>query len=231
MSLSNELREYLNELGCDTVGFADLRCLPDEARQNFDYGILIALPFSKQAMQENMNGLPQKYDEEHEPMNRRFKELKKLTADFLISRGYDAVTDTPASVINNENLRALLSQKTVATLSGIGWIGKNAMLITSKFGSAVRLTVVLTNAPLECGTPVTKSMCDPNCTICADICPGKAPLGGLWEVGVDRDMFFDAHACHKAARKRAKETLNIEQTMCGLCISNCPFTKKGLGYQ
>lgn len=126
---------------------------------------------------------------------------------------------------------SILPQKIVATLSGIGWIGKCAMLVTHEVGSALRMTVVLTNAPLKCGTPVTKSMCDPNCTICVNICPGKASLGGLWEVGVDRDEFFNAHACYSAARSRAKTLLDIDETMCGLCISNCPFTKRGIGYE
>ena len=230
MSLNSEITALLKQENCNIVGFADLKCLSEESRQNFDCGIIIALPFTKETMINNMNGLPQKYNEEHEPMNQRFKELKNLIADFLVSKGYDVAVDTPASVINHETLRALLPQKTVATLSGIGWIGKNAMLVTDEAGSAVRLTVVLTNAPLECGTPVTKSKCPPNCTMCTDICLGKAPSGKLWEVGVDRDSFFDAHACRSTARARAKELLGIDASLCGLCVSHCPFTKKGLGY-
>ncbi|MCL1821167.1 MAG: hypothetical protein FWG36_11015, partial [Oscillospiraceae bacterium] len=60
---------------------------------------------------------------------------------------------------------------------------------------------------------------------------GKAPLGGLWEVGVDRDTFFNAHACQSAARARGKEFFGIDETMCGLCVSSCPFTKRELGYE
>ena len=231
MSISNEIKTRLKDSGCDIVGFADLRCLPKEARQNFDYGILIALSFTKEAMRENKNGSPQRYYDEHEPMTRRLQELRKLVADFLVGRGYEAVTNTPASIVNDDTLRSLLPQKTVATLSGIGWIGKCAMLVTNEAGSALRLTVVLTDAPLDCGTPVTKSMCDPGCTVCVDVCPGKAPLGGLWEVGIDRDAFFDAHACRSAARDRAKKLLGIDESRCGLCISNCPFTKLALGYE
>lgn len=231
MKLNDEIVSLLKQAGCGIVGFADLRCLSNEARANFDYGILMALPFSKEALLENNNGLPQKYYEEHEPMTRHLAQLRKITAEFLIGKGYDALMETPASVFSRETLRSLLPQKTVATLSGIGWIGKCAMLVTHEVGSALRLTVVLTSAPLDCGTPVTKSKCPTDCTICVDICPGKAPLGGLWEVGVDRDEFFNAHACYTAARNRAKELLGVDEARCGLCISNCPFTKNGLGYE
>jgi len=192
----------------------------------------MALPFTREAMLENKNNLPQRYSGEYEPMKQRLGELKKLAAGFLAGKGYEVITRTPASVVNDEGLRSPLPLKTIATLAGIGWIGKCAMLVTHEVGSALRLTAVLTNAPFECGIPVTKSGCNPNCTACVNICPGKAPLGGLWEPGVDRDAFFDARACCAAARTRAKALLDMEgEARCGLCISNCPFTKKGLGYQ
>ena len=229
-NLNQELTALLHKNGCDIVGFADLRILPEEMRQGYDCGILLALPFSKEAMVENNQGQPQRYYDEHKPMDEAFTRLRALTAQFLHSRGYQALTDTPACVIDKNTLCAMLPQKTVATLAGIGWIGKTAMLVTHKAGSAVRMTAVLTDAPFACAAPVMKSLCDPDCNACFEACPGKAPLGGLWEVGVAREEFFNAHACQAAAHARAKATLGIDKAMCGLCISSCPITKKGLGY-
>ena len=231
MSLNNEIIALLKPEGCNIVGFADLRCLQDKARQSFDYGILIALSFTKEAMRDNKNGSPQRYSAEHDPMTRRLTAFKKLIADVLTGKGYEASTNTPASIVNGDTLRSLLPLKTVATLAGIGWIGKCALLVTHEVGSALRMSAVLTNAPLECGTPVTKSLCDPNCKVCMNICPGKAPLGGLWESGVDRDSFFDAHACDRASSERTRAMLGLDKHRCGLCISNCPFTKRALGYE
>ena len=231
MSLSEELRELLRREGCGIVGFADLSRMPVESTRGYTCGVVIALPFTKDAVMENRDGAPQRYYAEHSPMDERFKGLKAIIADFLAASGYDALTETPASIVNDDTLRALLSQKTVATLSGIGWIGKNAMLVTEEAGSAVRLTAVLTNAPLECGTPTMKSKCDPDCTACAEACPGKAPLGRIWEAGIERDAFFDARACQAAARARGRALLGIDRSMCGLCAANCPFTKKALGYE
>jgi len=161
----------------------------------------------------------------------RLQELAHLTAQTLLDKGYKAFAKVPPTVVSDDDWRTVLPYKTVATLAGIGWIGKCAMLVTKEVGSALRMTVVLTNAPLEYGTPITKSLCPPNCTACMNACPAKAPLGGLWEVGVDRDTFFNAHACRTAARARAKEMLGINETLCGLCISSCPFTMRGLGYE
>ena len=231
MSLNHEIIALLKREGCGIVGFADLRGLSKEARQNFDHGIVIALSYSKEAMRDNKNGSMQRYYDEWKPMVGRLNALVELTADFLIGKGYKALPKAQSMVVSDGDLRTVLPHKTVATLAGIGWIGKCAMLVTNEVGSALRMAVVLTNAPLDCGTPVTKSMCGPGCTACIDACPGKAPLGGMWETGVDRDAFFGARACHAAARARAKASLGINETLCGLCVSSCPFTKRGLGYE
>jgi len=230
MSLHSEIIDLLKQNGCSIVGFADLRCLSKEARQNFDYGILIALSYTKEAMQDNKNGSVQRYYTEFTLENKRLPKLATLTADFLIVKGYKALPKIQSMVVQDKEYCTVLPHKTVATLAGIGWIGKCAMLVTNEVGSALRLIVVLTDAPLECGTPITKSMCDPNCTACMDVCPGNAPLGGLWEYGVNRDSFFDACACRTAARARGRELMGINETLCGLCIASCPFTRKALGY-
>ena len=60
-ALNNKIIALLKQEGCNIVGFADLRGLSKEARQNFDYGILIALSYTKEAMCDNKNGMAQKY--------------------------------------------------------------------------------------------------------------------------------------------------------------------------
>jgi len=232
MGIGHEIAALLREEGCAIYGFADLRCLSEEVRQNFDTGIAIALSYTKEAMRDNLNGPSQKYYDEYNVINGRLPKIAAKAERLLVDRGYKALARPASSVVSPaEDYRSVLPHKTVATLAGVGWIGKCATLVTDEVGSALRLIVVLTNAPLACGTPVTVSKCPPRCTACADVCPGKAPLGGMWAAGVDRAAFFDAHACQPAARARAKAMLGIDLTLCGLCIANCPFTKKGLGYE
>ena len=43
MGLNKEITNLLKQAGCKIIGFADLRYLHEESRQNFDYGILMAL--------------------------------------------------------------------------------------------------------------------------------------------------------------------------------------------
>jgi epoxyqueuosine reductase len=230
MILNDEIQAFLNSRGCPLVGFADLRSLSEDVRQKFDCGILIGLPFSKEAMRENMNGFPERYYGELTAINRKLPELAAAVAAFLTGRGYKAFAKVSETVVYDEDWRSVLPHKTIATLSGTGWIGKNAMLVTREYGSALRIIPVLTNAPLACGTPVTESSCEDSCAVCQNVCPGHAPKVKKWHAGLDRDAFYDAHACRSAARARALEKMNIHETICGVCMSNCPYTRKALGY-
>ncbi len=121
-----------------------------------------------------------------------------------------------------------MPHKTCATRSGLGWIGKSALLVTPEFGPAVRLTSVLTNAPFDrFGTPVTASRCG-DCEQCKNACPGKAIQGTLWDVSVNREQLVDVEACRKAARKLALKRTGHEITLCGKCIEICPYTQNYL---
>lgn len=231
MGLSDEIRNELFSLGASIVGFADLTVLPKDIRDNFDYGIVIGLAYSGKAMQDNMNGDARQYWSEFTLTNEKLPQLAIHTANILIDKKYKALAKVQTMIVQDSDYKTVLPHKTVATLAGIGFIGKCATLVTKEFGSALRIIVVLTNAPLECGVPISKSLCNPNCNTCANVCPGKAIKGGLWEVGIDRSNFFDAHACRPAARRHAKENLGIEETLCALCISNCPWTKSALNYK
>ena len=93
----------------------------------------------------------------------------------------------------------------MATLAGLGWIGKCALLVSETHGSAVRYNTVLTDAPLPEGTPV------------------EAPSGRDWRPELQREDFFDAFACRDTSRSQARK-LGLDHTICGICIAACPFT-------
>ena len=65
-----------------------------------------------------------------------------------------------------------LSDRAVAERAGIGWVGKNTVLITEEFGSWVYLGEMITDVYLPPDTPVTEGCGD--CTACLDACPTGA---------------------------------------------------------
>ena len=120
----------------------------------------------------------------------------------------------------------ILPHKTVATRAGLGWIGKNALLVTRERGSAIRLTSVLTDAPLPIAEPINESQCG-DCDICLRNCPGEAILGPNWSVEKRREEFFSAVSCRRACIQRTWKT-KPGLSLCGLCIAVCPYTKKAI---
>jgi len=68
---------------------------------------------------------------------------------------------------------APLLERDFARLSGIGWFGKNTMLISREIGSWFFLGAILTTAELEYDTPFEAEFCG-SCTRCLDACPTNA---------------------------------------------------------
>jgi epoxyqueuosine reductase len=226
MSISDELRNLLRSQGADMVGVGDLRSISPDLRYDLPFGISIAVALNPKIVSGILSGPTKEYHAEYERANRLLDSLSHSAVQFLAEKGHRTKWLAVTSVgIDPVTLTTQLPHKTTATRAGIGWIGKTALLVTKQFGSAVRLTTVLTDAELSADTPINSSMCG-KCTSCVDACPGHASFGELWHVNLYRDSFFDALACRQTAFKLALENVGIRETLCGICIAACPWTRK-----
>ena len=237
MTMTDKLKAALQSAGASLVGYADISSIPAEYRENMPFAVSIAVALDAQIISEIRNGPTQRYWGEYQRTNALLANIGDRAVEFLHTQGYIGKTLIPTIVnydamlrmgvsYNPETLSAAFPHKTAATLSGLGWIGKCALLVTREYGSAVRLTTVLTDAKLPAGKPVTESRCG-NCTACVDACPGHAPSGKKWQTGMPRESFFDAFACRKTAYEQA-EKIGVRETICGICIAACRRTRKYL---
>lgn len=220
------IRAELLSHGADIVGFADLHEVPADARCGLPFGIAIAVKMTP-AVVRGISGAPtREYYDEYHSLNDKLDMLVNLGAEALTMHGYQAVAQSRAFVSekNETDYSSALPHKTVATRAGIGWIGKSALLVTPEYGSAVRLSSILTDAPLQTATPVNTARCG-TCMRCTQACPAGAIKGTNWALGVERDSFFDPVKCRKTARERAFASIGIEITQCGKCIEVCPYTQ------
>jgi epoxyqueuosine reductase len=94
--------------------------------------------------------------------------LRKLEA-FIHEKVEDAVTKIMVDT-------GELSDKAVAERAGIGFVGKNTILITEEYGSFVYLGELITNIPFVPDTPVEDGCGD--CRKCIDACPTGAIVQG-----------------------------------------------------
>lgn len=227
MTTSDEIKTLLHSNGADLVGFADLRKIPSDVHENFPFGISIAVALNPDIISRIKEGPTKQYNEEYERANQLLDALGHLTVKFLKEQGHTAkfVAATDNAYINPETLSTPLPHKTIATRAGIGWIGKCALLVTKTFGSAIRLTSVLSDVELPTADPIDISYCG-DCIDCVEICRSDAPSGQNWSVGICRDSFFDAHACRRNAREMTLTRIGIHKSLCGMCIPVCPWTEK-----
>ena len=222
----SQIKKELLDRGASLVGFADLIKIPSDARDFVRYAVSIAVALNPAIIAGISKGPTKEYYSEYKRANALLSDLADYAAGIIKDWGYKAIPKAPTNVgIDARTQSTVLPHKTVATRAGLGWIGKCALLVTREYGAAIRLTTVLTDAELETGIPMDQSLCG-DCSSCVKLCPGGAPTGKNWKVNLNRDSFFDAFACASAARERAIKRMDIDDTICGICISVCPWTRK-----
>ena len=214
----------MKDRGADLVAFADLSGVDGVY---YPRGISIAVSVSRQIVESMKTGPTKEYYDEYITLNEKLDTLAKNCANILTEHGFRAFAQTTTEVPKIDDFRTVLPHKTVATRSGLGFVGKCALVVTERFGSAIRLTSVLTDAPLECAVPITEPLCK-ECRNCQKACPANAIHGTLWSPKTDRDLLVDINLCKNVARASAKNVLGFEVTLCGRCIAVCPFTNKYL---
>lgn len=223
-TLSERLKTELTEAGASLVGFADLSELPANQRQGYNYGISIAVAIDPVVINGIGNGPTKEYYDEYVRLNSLLDNLDIKASEIIKEAGFNAFPKTRAKVsINYKDHCTILPHKTVATRAGLGWIGKCALLVTEEYGSAVRISTVLTDAPLDANKPINLSNCE-TCINCVRNCPSGALSGDLWVVGMEREFFYNSLACRKKAIERTWK-VSPGETHCGLCILVCPITK------
>jgi len=214
-------------------GFADLHGLIDKKFEGFNYGISIGKRLDDKIIDKIKDGPTLQYFNYYNFINSILAELTLSVHSDLKSIGIDSIIIEPTiiaeSKINDEHylrtLSADISHKMVATRAGLGWIGKTDLFISREFGPRLRLvSILLTQRPPLDAAPVDKSECG-KCTICVVKCPAKAASGNLWHSGIHRDEFFNAHACRQKCSELAKNRLNTDHRICGICVAVCPISK------
>lgn len=109
-------------------------------------------------------------------------------------------------------------EREFAAQAGLGWIGKNTLLLNREYGSFLFLGEILTDLELEYGEPV-EDLCR-TCTACMDACPTRA----LEEPGL-----LNANKCisymtleHRSELPPGAE-LHGYLAGCDLCQTACPY--------
>jgi len=144
--------------------------------------------------------------------------LDKIALEFCYKMGDNNIIAVPTGTIGptlldkkTGRVRNIISVKHAAALAGLGYIGKNSLLINPEYGNMVWLSAVLADMELE-PDKIINEKCPESCNICIENCPVNAIKKDSPEI--------DQAACYKYAFK-VNEGENF-YFKCHKCRTMCP---------
>lgn len=214
--IEKNIRSIFSEYPEVIYGFTDISY--SEYASAYKSALVFAVPYGEQLTIET-------YSEEK--FEKGIQDAKRVLDRILIQLQkmldeYKVKYYIPPVAQNNEtDLTAPFSFKFAAVNAGLGWIGKNDVVITERYGPRIRLAVILINEPFVYAEKILKSNCPGNCRKCVDVCPHKALKDVQWNINSLRSDIIDYRLCNE------KRSLYIKthgrKNACGLCMVVCPF--------
>lgn len=118
---------------------------------------------------------------------------------FLAKQGF------PSNAVDSAR-KGTVDLRALANRSGLGFKGKNDLLINPSYGPRIRLSAIITDAPIDISTEENEDLCG-DCRQCLDACPTGAAESK------------DPSLC-------IEKTNNGNKARCDLCIESCPIGRE-----
>lgn len=150
----------------------------------------------------------------HDVLKEKLKAIGMYIKSLIPQTEYICMTDT-----------GTLSDHAIAERAGIGWIGKNSLLITPEYGSYVYLGELITNIKFPEDKPI-QNQCG-ECTKCIDYCPNGAIVKPV-QVNSNKCISYLTQSKDLQVGEQY-ELLGNRLYGCDTCQQVCP-KNKGINY-
>ena len=214
--LKETLRTFSLETGLELFGVADIvpirgefRIQPD-LKKSFHRGIALGKRVLDTVLADIDDRPTPLYLHHYRQLNFFLDRAALLLAVFIRDQGFRALPIAASQIVDWDNQLAHLSHKKVGQLAGLGWIGRNNLLVHPEYGAQFRLATVLTDTPLEPDQPIEEG-----CGDCFD-CLAGCPAGAILTTSAD----FNHRACFEKL-KDFRRSGTIGQFICGVCVKAC----------
>jgi epoxyqueuosine reductase len=212
-----DVKQLLAHHDVDAAGVADLARygmqilgFDEPVLEQYKYGISFGLAISKNVLDTISNGPTLFYQHHYRQINYRLDMIAYLLAREIEQKGFKALPFAASQMIDWQNQKAHISHKKMGQIAGVGWIGRNNLLVHPVFGAHVRYNTVLTDMPLSADDPL-ETGCG-TCTACMQACPADA-------IKAEPEL-FDHKGCF-AMLKRFKNERGLGHHICGICVRAC----------
>lgn len=208
---------WLKEQGVDVSGIGNMSLydrellgLDSSTVKRLPYAVSFGLVLARGVLDTVSDGPNPLYLHHYRQLNYRLDMIGYLLSKEIEKKGCRALPFAASQVIDWQNQKGHISHKHIGVISGIGWIGRNNLLIHPVFGAHVRYNTVLTDMPLAADRPLEKDCGD--CTACVAKCPAVAIK--------DTQSLFDHQGCYTMLTQ-FKNKRNLGHHICGICIEAC----------
>jgi epoxyqueuosine reductase len=211
-----QLKKFCLQQGADLFGVANIDkikegfTLSQDLLANFDKAICLGIRLSESVLAEISYSPTRLYFHHYKTVNTLLDHIALKVSNYIQKKAFLSLPIPASQILDWQNQKAHLSHKRIGYLAGLGWIGRNNLLVNKNLGSQFRLVTILTNMPLATDKP-TKEDCK-NCRLCIKICPA----GAIKESSSD----FDHISCFERLKEFQKQRL-VDQYICGVCIKVC----------
>jgi epoxyqueuosine reductase QueG len=214
---AERIKALCNQWGASLFGVADLRpfrkdeiLLPPTLTGQLPFGISVGYHLSEAILEGIENQPTSLYFHHYQRVNILLDTIGLMMTSRIQDLGYHAIPIPASQIVDWKTQRGHLSHKHVAAAAGLGWIGRNNLLVNEKFGARVRLVTILTDLPLAVDSPSLRD-CG-SCRACLSVCPAGAIA--------ERQQDFDHLRCYEQLKTFSK-TLHFSHHICGVCVKAC----------
>jgi epoxyqueuosine reductase len=247
MTIERRIKDKAKEIGFDLVGITDLNpsIYQKEYRNSLDRSLNIDIEYLKETEEERLfpgikfpwarsvvllgvnywQGVlpPLKKGELCISRYAMGKDYHIVLSEklFLLSKFIKEETKTKKTKYYTDT--GALLEKELAERAGLGWIGKNTLLITEEFGSWIFLGEILLDIELEKDKKGVNKCLD--CEICLTACPSKA-LREPYSLNIEKCTAF--HTVNKKSDLPSWFPTDDNNYIfgCDICQEICPFNAK-----
>ena len=211
------LQEESRRMGGDLFGVADLTQTPlatydlgKDLLGKLPFGVAIGVRLADAVLEAIEDHPTLLYLHHYRQANYRLDRIALDLTTLIQRAGGNAIPIAASQIVDWEGQRGHLSHKALAQAAGLGWRGRNNLLVTPAFGARVRLVSILTDLPMLIDSPL-----DSSCGQCRR-CIAACPAGAIKEDAGE----FDHLSCFEKL-KEFRNKYNIGQYICGVCVKAC----------
>ncbi|MBU0709433.1 MAG: hypothetical protein KJ793_01845 [Candidatus Omnitrophica bacterium] len=215
------LKKLSEAQGLDLFGVADINGIKEDFLINqdiidrFDKAICLGMRLSRNVLEEIKDKPTSLYFHHYRTVNMLLDQAALRLCNYIQKKGYFALAIPASQLVDWKNRRAHLSHRQIGFLSGLGWIGRNNLLVNKDLGSQFRMVSILTDMPLECDKPNVEECA--NCRLCLSVCPAGAIK--------EEPHSFDYSKCFEQLREFQKKR-SVDHYVCGICVNICKGESK-----